>query len=100
LNEVVLTGKVSRLGQLKYTPAGSAITEITLAATQEYFKKSTMGHFDIVLLGDLAEEKKRLRIGTRITVKGNLWSRKYTDRRGNKVVETKVIANTLIGEEK
>lgn len=99
MNEVQLAGKVSRVGRLAYTPSGIALAEFTLAVAQKTPQKNSMGYFEIVLMAALAEElAPQLKIGKQISVKGNLWGRKYKDRQGNQVSETKILASELGGD--
>lgn len=98
-NRVQLRGKVSRVSPLKYTPFGTAICEFTIATRQEYLDKKSVGYFDVILIGKVAEERQtELRTGKQVVVGGALWSRSFRDRKGNKVCETKVIANSIEGD--
>lgn len=95
-NSVRMAGKISRAGKLAYTPAGVPVLDFTLAAPQRYFGKSSMGHFEIMVIGETAEELKGLiRIGRRLTVSGYLWTRSFRDRKGNRVIETKILAEQI-----
>ncbi len=95
-NRVDMAGKVSRAGKLAYTPAGVPVLEFTLAAPQRYFGRNTMGHFEVLVVGETAEELARfIRIGKRVTLKGLLWTRTFRDRKGNRVIETKILAESI-----
>ena len=95
-NHVVLTGKVSKTHGLKYTPAGEAICEFTLAVPQRYYEKNNIGYFEIVLMGQAAEDSSaQLKIGKTLFLTGTLWTRTYTNRQGNKVNETKIVIENL-----
>lgn len=99
-NTVFISGKVSRLAPLRYTPAGMAIYEITLAVTQHCLGEATVGYFDVMVSGELAEDlAARLRIGKQLSLEGHLWSRTFRNRRGQKVSETKIVIDTLGGEQ-
>ncbi|MEZ4750758.1 MAG: single-stranded DNA-binding protein [Bdellovibrionota bacterium] len=99
-NRVRIQGKISRKIPLKYTPTGLPIAELVVAAPQTFLGKDSMGHFEVLLSGDLAEGVAALRIGNRIEVEGTLWTRSFKDRKGNKVQETKIIAKAIIGDRK
>lgn len=93
-NEVLLLGKVSRVGRLQYTPSGAPIGEVELAVPQTHFEKTEVGYFEVVFLGPLAEHwLPRLAIGNFIEVTGKLWSRQFKNRQGTSVKETKVIVS-------
>lgn len=92
MNEVSLVGKVSRVGQLKYSPTGVASVEFTLAVPQKVLEVESVGYFEVVLFGPPAEDSAgTIRIGKKLSVRGHLWGRSYRNRQGGKVVETKVI---------
>lgn len=94
---MLLSGKVSRVGRLEYTPSGAPMGELELAVPQAHLEKTEMGYFEIVLLGPLAEHWiPQLKIGYLLEVQGKLWSRKFKNRQGTPVKETKVIANQLV----
>lgn len=95
LNRVELKGKISRVGGLKYTPAGKPILEFVLAVSQRSFDKDSMGYIEVQVEGSQAEDLKQvIRIGKIVEATGHLWSRKFRDRQGNQVTETKVILET------
>lgn len=96
MNKVHLTGKISRVGQLAYSPSGLALLEFTMAVSQEAYSKTSMGYFQLVASGDKAEELKgKLKIGIIVTAEGQLFHRAYTNKFGVKVEEVKVILENL-----
>ena len=99
-NQVRIQGKISRKIPLKYTPTGLPIAELVVAAPQTFLVRDSMGHFEVVLSGELAESVATFRIGNRVEIDGTLWTRSFKDRKGNKVQETKIIAKAIIGDEK
>lgn len=95
-NEVFLSGKVSQVGSLKYTPSGVPVGEVTVAVKQTHLELTNMGYFDVVLSGELAERWfSRLKIGISLEIVGQLWSRTYKNRQGVSLKETKVLASDL-----
>jgi single stranded DNA-binding protein len=96
LNEVALAGKVSRVGQLKYTPSGKPQLDFTLAVATRVLDADSIGYVEAVLFGSPAEDSaKALKIGRRISIRGQLWVRNYKNRQGTKVNEAKVICTSL-----
>jgi single-strand DNA-binding protein len=91
-----VTGKVSRAAGLKYTPAGVAVCDFTVAVLQKYFGKSSMGYFEAMLTGENAENlSSQLKIGKTLKLTGTLWSRTFKDRNGRKVNETKILVDAI-----
>ena len=98
LNNVHLAGKISRVGQLAYSPSGLALLEFTLAVPQEAYTKSSVGYYQVMDSDGQAEELKgKLKIGMEVSIQGRLFQRSYTNRSGNKVEEVKVILENLGG---
>jgi single-stranded DNA-binding protein len=96
LNTVRLAGKVSRIGALKYTPSGVAIREGQLAVNQKTLGKESVGYYDLLFFGEIAErEVEAIRVGTSLLVQGSLWSRAYRNRKGVKVTEVKVVVESF-----
>lgn len=87
-----LTGKISRIGLLKYSPSGVAVREGLLAVNQRTLGKESVGYFELLFFGDVAErDAEKLKIGTALTVEGSLWSRSFRNRKGAKVTEIKIV---------
>lgn len=98
MNKVHLAGKISRVGQLKYSPSGLAILEFSLAVDQQAYSKASVGYYQIVVTASQAEDLKgKLKIGMKLSLTGSLYQRSYTSRSGVKVDEVKVILETLGG---
>ena len=96
LNQVLLTGKISRVGHLKYSPSGLALLEFTLAVEQKAYEKVSIGYFPVVVADRLAEDLKgKLKIGMPLSIKGSLYQRMYSDRSGGKVDEIKIVLENL-----
>lgn len=96
MNDVSLVGKVSRVGRLQYSPTGVPSVEFTLAVPQKVLEVDSVGYFEVVLFGPVAEDSAQtIRIGKKLSVRGQLWGRSYRNRQGGKVVETKVICAGL-----
>lgn len=95
-NEIKLKGKVSQQSPLRYTPAGFPVREFILAVQQNFLNSLTVGYFDVVVTGDLAERSEKLiKIGSELNIVGSLWSRQYRNRQGVAMKEVKVVASTV-----
>lgn len=99
-NSVSLSGKISRVHQLRYTPSGLPICEFTLAVGQTYFDKRSVGYFEAQVLGELAEDCARmLKVGTSTRISGQLWTRAYRDQQGIRRTEVKVLVSSIDGNQ-
>ncbi|MBM4316607.1 MAG: single-stranded DNA-binding protein [Deltaproteobacteria bacterium] len=98
MNQVHLAGKISRVGQLAYSPSGLALLEFTLSVEQKAYSKTSRGYYQIVVTDRQAEDLKgTIKIGMNIIVKGSLYQRSYTNKTGVRVDEVKVILETIGG---
>ncbi len=101
LNLVVISGRLTRDPDLRYTPSGRAVAKMRLASTRRY--KSSTGDWvdetlfiDLVAWGDLAERcKERLQKGSPVIVQGRLRSREWTTQDGQKRVVFEIVANRI-----
>jgi single-stranded DNA-binding protein len=99
-SDVRLTGKISRVGILKYTPSGIPLVELTIAVPQTYLEKKTMGYFSLLCEGEVAESVSgKLKVGQKISVQGSLWTRQYKNRQDMRVTEFHIVAKE-VGMEK
>ncbi|MBC8080624.1 MAG: single-stranded DNA-binding protein [Gorillibacterium sp.] len=99
LNRVILIGRLTRDPELRYTPAGVAVTQFTLAvdrnfATQQ--KEKEADFIPVVTWRQLAETcANYLRKGRLAAVEGRLQIRNYDNNEGRKVYVTEVIADNV-----
>lgn len=95
---MALTGKISRVGALRYTPSGVPVSDFTVAVPQQQLDRKSVGHFEAVMFGEVAEQAHRsLKIGKVLQLKGTLWTREFKNRQGIKVSETKIIVHSIGG---
>lgn len=90
-NYVVLQGRISQVGSLKYTPSGVPTLQIVLAALQECFGHEEYGYFEVLGIGDITRALSDTRVGLRVKVTGRLWRRRFRDRNGTTIEDTKII---------
>lgn len=97
LNNVVLTGRVTRDVELKYTTNGSAVANFSIAVNEGVKQPNGQwedkgNFFDVSLWGKSAETLTRfLTKGKRITVQGRLRQQTWQDQEGRS--RSKVIVN-------
>ncbi|MCL2843901.1 MAG: single-stranded DNA-binding protein [Chitinivibrionia bacterium] len=101
LNKVVLVGNLGRDPELKSTPSGAKVLEVSIATTERFSDKSgnqqeqTDWH-RIVMWNQKAEYVARSsRKGSTLYVEGKLRYRKFTDKDGNERTMTEILADNV-----
>ncbi len=99
-NKVVLMGRLTRDPELRYSGAGLAICEFSLA-THHHYKvqdelKDEVCYVDIVVFGKPGESsREHLRKGSRVFIDGRLVQRRWESPEGKKRSKHEVVANTV-----
>ena len=101
LNKVLLLGNLGADPEVKYTSAGNAVCNFTLATSDSWTDKSgkkqdkTEWH-KIVVWGKLAELcGEYLSKGRQVFLEGKIQTRSWEDRDGNKRHTTEIVANDV-----
>ncbi|MFC4601351.1 single-stranded DNA-binding protein [Cohnella hongkongensis] len=99
LNRVILIGRLTRDPELRYTPAGVAVTQFTLAVDRPFSGNREEREADfipIVTWRQLAETcANYLRKGRLAAVEGRIQVRNYENNEGRRVYVTEVIADNV-----
>lgn len=99
MNRVVLVGRLTRDPELRYTPAGVAVTTFTLAVNRDFTNQKGEREADfinIVVWRKPAENVANfLRKGSLAGVDGRLQSRYYEGQEGKRVYVTEVVAESV-----
>lgn len=102
INKVILIGNLGMDPEVRYTPNGSAVANVTLATSETWRDKQSGELQDrtewhrIVFFGRLAEiVGEYLRKGSKIYVEGSLRTRKWQDKNGVDRYTTEIIANEM-----
>jgi single-strand DNA-binding protein len=99
LNRVILIGRLTRDPELRYTPAGVAVTTFTLAVDRPFTNQQREREADfinIVTWRQLAETcANYLRKGRLSAVEGRIQVRNYDNNEGRRVYVTEVIADNV-----
>lgn len=100
LNRVILIGRLTKDPELRYTPAGVAVTQFTLAIDRTYTNPQTKERetdfLNIVTWRQLAETcANYLRKGRLAAVEGRIQIRNYDNNEGRKVYVTEIIADNV-----
>lgn len=96
-NKVILMGNLTRDPELRYTPAGKAVANFSIAVNRKYrvddqLKEET-DFFDIVVFGKQAENcSEYLRKGRPVLVDGRLQQRRWETDEGQKRSKVEVVA--------
>ena len=102
-NEVVLMGNLTRDPEVRYTPQGTAVTEVSLAVNRTWFDKSRnekredTTFVDVTLWGRQAEVAgEYLGKGRGVLIEGRLQLDQWTDKEsGQKRSKLKVIGENI-----
>jgi single-strand DNA-binding protein len=102
VNKVILVGNCGKDPETRYTPSGKAVTNISIATTEEWKAKDTgekqskTEWHNVVFFGRLAEiAGEYLKKGAQVYIEGSLNTEKWTDKSGNDRYTTKIKANEM-----
>ena len=102
VNKVILVGNLGRDPEVRYSPDGAAICNVSIATTSNW-KDKTSGEkreetewHRVVFYNRLAEiAGEYLRKGRAVYVEGRLETRKWTDKEGHDRYTTEIIASEM-----
>lgn len=98
LNRVVLIGRLTKDPELRYTPAGVAVTQFTLAIDRPFLNQGEKeaDFLPIVTWRQLAETcANYLRKGRLTAIEGRIQTRNYDNNEGKRVYVTEIIADNV-----
>lgn len=102
VNKVIIVGNLGRDPETRYMPNGDAVTNITVATTENWKDKNTGEKKEltewhrVTFYRKLAEiAGQYLKKGSQIYVEGRLQTRKWTDKEGVERYTTEIIADTM-----
>lgn len=99
LNRVILIGRLTKDPELRYTPAGVAVCQFTLAVDRPFTSQGGEKETDfipVVVWRQLAETcANYLRKGRLTAVEGRIQIRNYENSEGRRVYITEVIADNV-----
>ena len=98
LNRTILIGRLTRDPELRYTPAGVAVTQFTLAVDRPFSNngEKEADFIPIVAWRQLAETcANYLRKGRLCAIEGRIQVRNYENNEGKRVYVTEVIADNV-----
>ncbi len=101
INKVILVGNLGNDPEVRYTPAGAAVTTISVATTESWKDKEgnkqekTEWH-RVVFFSRLAEiAGEYLKKGSQVYIEGKLRTNKWQDQSGQDRYTTEILANEM-----
>ncbi len=101
VNTVILSGRLTREVELRYTPSGTPVAKLSIAFDRAYKDKSgewqqEASYLDIVVWSKRAEQcAQELHKGSPILVEGYLKTRSYVDKDNNNRKITEIVAQRV-----
>jgi single-strand DNA-binding protein len=102
INKVILIGNLGRDPEVRYTPSGAAICNVSVATTRNWKDKNSGEKVEetewhrVVFYDRLAEiAGEYLKKGRPVYVEGRLKTRKWTDKDGIEKYTTEIIADQM-----
>lgn len=101
LNKVFLIGNLTRSPELRYTPSGTAVTDLRLAVNRNYTtqggeRREETSFLTVVVWGKQAETcGEYLDKGSPVLVEGRLQTREWEGKDGQKRTVTEVVAERV-----
>jgi single-strand DNA-binding protein len=102
VNKVILIGNLGRDPEVRYTPNGVAVANVTIATSETWKDKQTGENQEktewhrVVMfnrLGEIAGEY--LRKGSKVFIEGRLQTRKWQDKAGQDRYTTEIVADNM-----
>lgn len=102
VNKVILLGNLGRDPEVRYTPSGTAVCNLSVATSRQW-KDKTSGERQeevewsrVVMYDRLAEVAgEYLKKGRQVYVEGRLKTRKWTDKDGVEKYTTEIVAESM-----
>lgn len=102
VNKVILIGNIGKDPETRFSAGGGAITNITLATSENWKDKQTGENQErtewhrVVFFGRLGEiAGEYLKKGSKVYVEGSLRTRKWTDQSGQDKYTTEIVASEM-----
>lgn len=102
VNKAILIGNLGRDPEVRYSPSGAAVANVSIATTESWKDRNTGEQQEktewhrVVFFGRLAEiVGEYLKKGSQIYVEGRLQTRKWQDKEGNDRWSTEIVASEM-----
>ncbi|OGW14101.1 MAG: single-stranded DNA-binding protein [Nitrospirae bacterium GWA2_42_11] len=99
-NKVILMGNLTKDPEIRYTPAGTAVANFSLAVNRRYKQggevKDEVSYLDIVVFGKQADScGQYLNKGDAVIIDGRLQQRRWETEDGQKRNKVEIVANSV-----
>lgn len=94
-NTATLIGNLTRDAELRYTPNGVAVANLSLAVNTRKGDKEVVSFYDVAVWNELAEQVAELKKGTPALIEGPISNETWTDKEGNTRYATRFEAFSL-----
>ncbi|MDB2384710.1 single-stranded DNA-binding protein [Endozoicomonas sp.] len=105
VNKVILIGNLGNDPDVRYTPNGSAVANLSIATSDSWTDKNTGQRQDrtewhrVVIFGKLAEiAQQYLRKGSKVYLEGKLQTRKWQDQQAQDRYTTEIVVDGFSGQ--
>ncbi len=102
VNKVILVGNLGKDPEVRYTPSGSAVANVTIATSDQWKDKQTGENQErtewhrVVFFNRLAEiVSEYVKKGSQIYIEGRLQTRKWQDQSGQDRYTTEIVASEM-----
>jgi len=102
VNKVIIVGNLGRDPEVRYTPSGTAVANLTIATSEAWKDKQSGENVEktewhrIVMYQRLAEiSGEYLRKGSKVYIEGRLQTRKWQDKNGQDRYTTEIVAQEM-----
>lgn len=102
VNKVIIVGSLGKDPEVRYTPSGGAVANMSVATSEQWNDKATGEKQErtewhrVVMFGRLGEiAGEYLRKGSKVYIEGKLQTRKWQDQQGQDRYTTEIVANEL-----
>jgi len=102
VNKVIIVGHLGKDPEVRYSPSGAAVANITVATSEQWKDKNTGEKQEktewhrVVFFSRLAEiVGEYLKKGSQVYVEGRLQTRKWQDKDGNDRYTTEIVASEM-----
>jgi single-strand DNA-binding protein len=100
LNEVVISGRLTRDCEVRYTPSGTAVTDVIVASNRIWSKESEKQEeatfVDVTIWGKQAESLEQYLLkGRHVMIVGRLKLNKWENKEGEKRSKLTVVADKV-----
>ena len=98
-NKVMMIGKIVTAPELRHTPSGVPVTSFRIVVRRKYVRKGEgrkSDYFDVVCWHDDAEfVQKHFAKSDMIMVEGEMQTRERTDKNGNRIKDSEIVADRV-----